>query len=325
MLRTGRRPGQTVDVAAAVVTGRFAPSPTGVLHLGNLRTALVSWCASHGSGGRWIVRMEDLDPVTSSPVHAQHQLDHLGRLGMVSDAPVVFQSERFDLYRDAIAQLDRAGLVYRCYCTRREIREAAAAPHGVPRPDGAYPGTCRELGEAQRQRHERDGRRSALRLRTEGERHAFDDLVLGRVEGEVDDVVLQRNDGVPAYNLAVVVDDHLQGITQVVRGDDLASSTPRQLHLQQLLGLATPTYAHVPLVVGPDGERLAKRHGAVTLDDLAARGDSDADVLRRLAGSLGIPAGELHEGTADEVAAGFSFDRLPRTPWRIDPEADLPR
>jgi glutamyl-tRNA synthetase len=208
--------------------------------------------------------------------------------------------------------------VYPCFCTRREIREAAVASHGEL-PEGAYPGTCRQLTIEQRQRHESHGRRPALRLRTDGERYTFDDLVLGEVSGAIDDVVLQRNDGVPAYNLAVVVDDHLQGVTQVVRGDDLASSTPRQLHIQRLLGLDHPTYAHVPLVVGLDGQRLAKRHGAVTLDDLTGRGIRDGAVLEMLARSLGV---EVSDGIdAVEVAARFSFEMLPRLPWTFDPEA----
>ncbi len=310
-------------VAATTVTGRFAPSPTGALHVGNLRTALASWCAAVCGGGRWLVRMEDLDPVTSSREHERRQLDDLARLGLRSDGEVVRQSERFDLYRGAIERLRADDMVYPCYCTRREIREAAAAPHGDGLPDGAYPGTCRDLGPGQRRAHEREGRRAALRLRTHGERYTFADLVLGEVTGAVDDVVLQRNDGVPAYNLAVVVDDHLQGVDQVVRGDDLAPSTPRQLHLHHLLGFAPPAYAHVPLVVGPDGIRLAKRHGAVTLDDLAAHGTTDLQVLRLLAGSLGVSTpGEI---TPDEIAARFDVASIPRQPWRFDPSVDLPR
>ncbi len=302
------------------VVGRFAPSPTGVLHLGNLRTALASWCAARGDrGGRgeWLLRMEDLDPVTSSPEHEARQLAHLARLGMCPDRTVLRQSERFDLYRDAIGRLRSLGQVYPCFCTRREIREAAVAPHGEL-PEGAYPGTCRDLTLEQRRRHERHGRRAALRLRTDGERYSFDDLVCGEVSGVIDDVVLQRNDGVPAYNLAVVVDDHLQGVNQVVRGDDLASSTPRQLHIHRLLGMHPPAYAHVPLVVGVDGERLAKRHGAVTLDDLAARGIGDGMVLEMLARTIGV---EVFDGIdAEEIAARFSFETLPRTPWTFDPE-----
>ena len=296
--------------------GRFAPSPTGALHMGNLRTALVSWLQVHAAdaaGGAWLVRMEDLDRVTSSPAHEAGQLADLAALGLVPDEPVVRQSERFDRYRDAIAELERAGRVYECYCSRREIREAAQAPHGEL-PDGAYPGTCRDLSVAERDARHAEGRRPALRLRTDGERFVFDDLVAGRYEGGVDDVVLQRNDGVPAYNLAVVVDDAAQGITDVVRGDDLLSSTPRQLLLQQLLGLPRPRYAHLPLVLGPDGTRLAKRHGAVTLADMAGRGLDAARVLAWLGASLGLCAADDVVSAAD-LARGFRIEQLPRTPW----------
>lgn len=300
--------------------GRFAPSPTGALHLGNLRTALVSWLHARSEGGEWWVRMEDLDRVTSSAAHEQGQLADLAALGMVPDGEVVRQSERFDRYHDAIATLQRQGRVYECYCTRREIREAAQAPHG-DLPDGAYQGTCRELSAARRAALHREGRRPALRLRTEGERIAVDDLVAGRFEGSVDDVVLQRNDGVPAYNLAVVVDDAAQGITHVVRGDDLLSSTPRQRLLQRLLGLPEPAYAHVPLVLAPDGARLAKRHGAVTLADLAERGVAPRRVVAWLGASLGRCAPTDDVGATDLVA-GFTLGTVPREPWiwhdRID-------
>jgi glutamyl-tRNA synthetase len=299
--------------------GRFAPSPTGELHVGNLRTALAAWCSARSQGGGFVVRMEDLDPVTSSPDHEAGQLADLARLGVVGDGTVVRQSERFELYRDAIDRLDRRGLVYPCYCTRREIREASTAPHGDPVPDGAYPGTCRHLTADECARREADGRRPALRLRTAGERHTVDDLVAGRFTGAVDDVVLQRNDGVPAYNLAVVIDDHLQGVTEVVRGDDLLPSTPRQIHLQQLLGLETPVYAHVPLVVGDDGVRLAKRHGAVTIARLLERGVTVERLLAVLGAGLGLcRADESIE--AAELAARFDWARVPRQPftWRDD-------
>jgi glutamyl-tRNA synthetase len=275
------------------MAGRFAPSPTGELHLGNVRTALVAWLAARSTGRDFLIRMEDLDPNVSSPEHEQRQLSDLAALGLDWDGEVVRQSERFDLYRVEIERLDAAGRVYRCYCTRREIRaeieQAAAAPHG-DRPDGAYPGTCRELTDADRAEREAAGRRPALRLRTHGETIDLHDQLTGRYRGAVDDVVLARADGVPAYNLAVVVDDAAQGVSQVVRGDDLLSSTPRQILLQRLIGVDPPEYLHVPLVLGADGDRLAKRHGAVTLRDLAAEGWATTDVVSVLARSLGLAA-----------------------------------
>jgi glutamyl-tRNA synthetase len=288
------------------MAGRFAPSPTGDLHLGNLRTALVAWLAARTTDRRYVVRMEDLDRVTSSTDHERGQLADLAAIGLDWDGEVVRQSDRFDLYRARIAELDERGRVYRCYCTRREIRAeidaAASAPHRHL-PDGAYPGTCRDLSDDERAEREAAGRRPALRLRTDGEEIGFADRVLGDVAGTVDDVVLARADGVPAYNLAVVVDDALQGIDQVVRGDDLVSSTPRQILLQRLLGFDEPEYLHVALVLGADGDRLAKRHGAVTLADLAGAGWSAAAVLHVLARSLGLVG-------ADEPAASISIERL---------------
>jgi glutamyl-tRNA synthetase len=295
--------------------GRFAPSPTGQLHLGNLRTALLSWLQVRSMGGQWLVRMEDLDRVTSSRAHEAHQLAALAALGMLPDEPVVRQSERFHLYRDAIAELTAQGRVYECFCTRREIREAAQAPHGEL-PDGAYPGTCRQLPQVRRAELVREGRTPALRLRSDDERVLIDDLVAGRFEGGVDDVVLQRSDGVPAYNLAVVVDDAAQDITHVLRADDLLGSTPRQRVLQRLLGLPMPQYAHVPLVLAPDGTRLAKRHGAVTLADLAERGVTPAEVLSRLAASLGLcEPGE--RVTAEGLVPRFRIDHVPTRPWQL--------
>jgi len=246
--------------------GRFAPSPTGVLHLGNLRTAVAAQMfATDGM----VIRMEDLDRVTSSRELAEEQLSDLAAIGIESAALVVFQSERFAIYAEYLSGLVERGLTYECFCTRREIREAAAAPHGeVLR----YPGTCRNLSESEKVERRRD-REPAVRLRVDEE---------VRVLGEVDDIVLQRNDGVPAYNLAVVVDDELQGVTQVVRGIDLAPVTPSQRYLGSLLGFRPLDYIHVGLVVGPDGERLAKRHGAVTLADWMATGRTVASLRKAL-------------------------------------------
>ena len=309
------------------MAGRFAPSPTGDLHLGNLRTALTAAVIARSLGEPFVIRMEDLDRVTSSLEHERHQLDDLAAMGIHSDVPVVRQSERFDRYRSAIDALSSAGLVYECFCTRREIRAeidaAASAPH-VHLPDGAYPGTCRDLSEVDRQQRRASGRQPALRLRTNGERVVVDDQVAGRFEGVVDDVVLARADGVPAYNLAVVIDDAAQQVTHVVRGDDLLSSTPRQIHLQQLLGLPTPTYAHIPLVIGPTGERLAKRDGAVTARELLERGVSAVAVRDALARSIGCePLGDEVDDPVAAWASQWSLDCLPREPWPVD-RFDLP-
>lgn len=301
------------------MAGRFAPSPTGDLHLGNLRTALLAWLAARSSGRRFLVRMEDLDRMTSSEQHERRQLADLAAIGLDWDGAVVRQSERFPLYRAEIERLRRAGRVYPCYCTRREIRAeiaaAAHAPHGH-QPDGAYPGTCRDLTGEECAERERAGRRPALRLRTDGETIEVEDRFVGRYVGAVDDVVLARADGVPAYNLAVVVDDAAQGVTQVVRGDDLLSSTPRQLLLQRLLGYPTPEYLHVPLVLGADEQRLAKRHGAVTLADLACEGWTSGDVRDVLARSLGL-AGEREHVSMEQLVARFDPDRIPRAPAHL--------
>lgn len=305
------------------MSGRFAPSPTGELHLGNLRTALVAWLAARSTGRRFVVRMEDLDRVTSSPEHEARQLADLAAIGIEWDGEVVRQSERFGLYQSALARLQAEGRIYPCYCTRREVRAeidaAPHAPHGLP--PGAYPGTCRDLTEPERSAREEAGRRPALRLRTDGEVIELVDVIAGRFSGAVDDVVLARADGVPAYNLAVVVDDAAQSVTQVVRGDDLLGSTPRQILLQRLLGLPQPEYLHAPLVLGADGQRLAKRHGAVTLTDLASDGWSAGDVLAVLAISLGL-ARPGDRVTIEQLVDRFDPACVPRTAVHL---ADLQR
>lgn len=295
-------------ISSTATRGRFAPSPTGELHLGNLRTALVAWIHARQVGGSFIVRMEDLDRETSSRRHEQRQLDDLAAIGIDWDGDVVRQSDRFGIYRDAIATLRHQGALYECFCTRREIRDAVQAPNGPG--EGMYPGTCRGLTTAQATTMRDDGRRPALRLRADGFTIRFHDAVVGTFAGVADDVVVQRNDGVPAYNLAVVVDDADQGVTEVVRGDDLLSVTPQQIVLQRRLGLPTPRYGHVPLVLAPDGSRLAKRHGAVTLADLAARGVDATEVRAMLLASLGIE-------TTGGGAAAMDLSRLLRRPWQL--------
>ena len=248
-------------------TGRFAPSPTGTLHLGNLRTASLAWLFARSAGSRFLMRMEDLDTGRVKPGVDEEQLRDLEAVGVDWDGAVVYQSARLDLYADAIASLQAAGLVYECFCTRAEIRAAASAPHG-PLPEGAYPGTCLHLTAEQLAEKRASGRPPALRIRADAAHVTFTDRLCGPQAGVVDDFVVQRNDGAPAYNLAVVVDDAAQGIGEVVRGDDLVDSTPRQLFLARALGVSEPAHAHVPLVLGADGARLAKRHGDVTLRDV---------------------------------------------------------
>jgi glutamyl-tRNA synthetase len=262
------------------------------------------------------VRVEDLDAGRVRAGVEAAQLADLAAIGLDWDGPVVRQSERTALYRDALARLDRDGLVYPCYCTRAEIREAASAPHG-PLPEGAYPGTCRDLSAAQRRERETSGRPPALRLRGGESRVEFVDRLVGRRQGTVDDFVVRRNDGAFAYNLAVVVDDAAQGVAEVVRGADLLDSTTRQVHLAGVLGLSAPTYAHVPLILGPDARRLAKRHGAVTLADRAATGESAERVRGRLAATVGLAQpGEVP--AMDALLARFDPDALPRDPTVLD-------
>ena len=231
----------------ATGSGRFAPSPSGDLHVGNLRTALLAWLFARSTGRRFVVRMEDLDRVRAGS--AGRQLADLAAIGLDWDGPVVHQSSRTGRYEDALRRLTADGLTYECFCTRREIQQAASAPHPDPAlpvgstADGSYPGTCRDLSTAEIDDRRRAGRPSALRLRAGTDRWTVDDVLRGSFTGVVDDVVLRRNDGVAAYNLAVVVDDAAQGIDQVVRGDDLLTSAPRQAYLGSLLGLPSVTYA----------------------------------------------------------------------------------
>jgi glutamyl-tRNA synthetase len=300
-----------------VPTGRFAPSPTGDLHLGNLRTALLAWLFARSGGGRFLVRVEDLDPVTASPVHEEHQLADLAALGLDWDGAVVRQSSRRARHEEVLGELTARGLTYPCYCSRREVRKASAAPHVAP---GSYPGTCRQLSARQRAEREAAGRPAALRLLASGEPVTIVDRLRGEVTRAADDIVLRRNDGVPAYHLAVVVDDADQGVQEVVRGADLLDSTPSQANLADVLGLPRPTWAHVPLVLGPDGQRLAKRHGAVTLADLADAGISTPQVRSMLAVSLGLAtAGEAPP--LDRLVERFHPEALPREPWVLDAEA----
>ncbi|HBU40298.1 MAG TPA: tRNA glutamyl-Q(34) synthetase GluQRS [Acidimicrobiaceae bacterium] len=297
------------------MTGRWAPSPTGEFHLGNLRTGLLAWLFARSRQARFLWRFEDLDSAVR-PEFYDLQLRDFRDIGLDWDSPVVRQSDRLTLYKDAIEELKQRGLTYRCWCTRREILEAAAAPH-AHLPEGAYSGKCRKLTAKQISDHERSGRNPALRLITEGETVQLRDRQLGSFSGAVDDFVLCRGDSTPSYNLVVVIDDAEMGITEVVRGDDLLPTTPRQVYLSALLGIPSPIYAHVPLVLNESGNRLAKRDGAVTLRDRLELGESELDVLNYLLSSLAIPRIESFQ-ELHGVAQDFEPSNLPTSAWVFD-------
>lgn len=243
--------------------GRFAPSPSGDFHLGNLRTAILAWFSARSTGRRFIMRIEDLDRV--KPGAAERQLEDMAALGIEWDEPIIHQSERLSLYEEAarrLADADLVDLVYECYCTRREILDAPSAPHAPP---GAYPGTCRDLTEAERERGRAKvrelNREPALRLRAGVAEWSVVDAIAGRTTGTVDDLVLRRGDGVWAYNLVSVVDDAAFGVDQVVRADDLLSSAPRQAYLTQLLERVWPELWRLDVDGGAAG-RGAGRNAA---------------------------------------------------------------
>ena len=280
MLPVGGDPPWCWQHGAVSHVDRYAPSPTSDLHLGNLRTAVAGWLLARAAGGRWLMRVEDLDrdrTAAAAGVEAR-QLSDLRSLGLDWDGEVVRQSERLDLYRDAVAGLP----TYECFCTRREIAEAASAPHDGYRP---YPGTCRTL-TAHEIAERRASRPPAIRVDAGGETFTVDDAHAGRVTSVIDDFVLVRNDGQFAYNLAVVVDDVAMGVTHITRGDDLLSSAPRQAWLTSRLGGAPARYAHIGLVVNAEGRRLAKRDGAVSMADLHPL--DSGSVLAQLTSSLGL-------------------------------------
>ncbi len=272
--------------------GRYAPSPSGDLHFGNLRTALLAWLFARSTGRRFVVRIEDVDTQRSSEESAQRQLEDLQALGIDWDGEVIRQQNRYAAYAEALRQLPH----YECFCSRKDIQEASRAPHAIP---GQYPGTCRNLTPAEKEVKRAElaaaGRVPSLRLAAEVSEFTIHDALHGDYTGDVDDFILRRGGLVAdvanpdtdwAYNLAVVVDDIYQGVDQVVRGDDLLSSAPRQAYLASLLGQPAPEFVHVPLVLNEEGKRLSKRDGAVTLRQLLEE-QSPSDVVAHMAESLG--------------------------------------
>jgi glutamyl-tRNA synthetase len=285
------------------------------MHLGNAYSALLGWLWARAEGGQFLLRIEDLDRGRSRPEYVEQLFADLSYLGLDWDEPPLFQSQRQAIYDGALEVLRQQGRLYECFCTRAEIARAASAPHGASDEGPIYPGTCARL-ERREQLERALQRNAALRFCPRPGTISFEDHLHGRIEqdvsGEVGDFVVRRNDGVASYQLAVVVDDAASGITHVLRGDDLLDSTPRQLQLYEALSLTPPAFAHVPLLHGPDGKRLAKRAGAFAVAELRALDVPAGRVVGLLARWAGIAGGEARG--AAELVERFSLSRLPRTP-----------
>lgn len=300
-----------------LMRGRFAPSPTGEMHLGNIWTALLAWLEVRAAGGHMVLRMEDLDPDRSRSCYADGIIEDLKWLGLDWDeGPDIggpykpyCQDERRELYQLALERLEAAGFIYPCYCTRAEL--AASAPH-AGEGERIYPGTCRSGPKAGR-----EGRNPSLRLMVPSEAVEFIDRIKGKVIRNVGeqsgDFVVRRSDGVHAYQLAVVVDDAAMHISHVLRGDDLLDSTPKQLLLYRLLGLKAPSFAHVPLLLGEDGHRLSKRHGDLSVGSLRRRGAQPASLIGYLAWQAGL-IDRYRPISAMELKDCFNIKRLPLNP-----------
>jgi glutamyl-tRNA synthetase len=299
---------------------RLAPSPTGAQHVGNARTYLIAWLAARSQSGRVVLRIEDIDSPRVKPGAAAQACDDLRWLGLDWDEGPLVQTQRLTLYQQALHQLQRQELVYPCTCSRSDIERAASAPH-AEHEGPVYPGTCagRRVVDAAAM----GDRPFAWRFRGSSHYWNFEDRFCGKLTLDPaklgGDFVVWKAVGTPAYQLAVVVDDAANEITEVIRGDDLLPSTPRQLQLYAALGLQRPAFTHVPLVVGPDGRRLAKRHGDTRLSALRAAGVRAEMVLGLLAWSCGwLP--EVAPVTARELVPLYRLDMIPRQPLVLLPE-----
>ena len=297
--------------------GRLAPSPTGALHLGNVRTFMIAWLRARSLGGRVIMRMEDLDHPKDKPGAAAAAIEDLRWLGFDWDAEYV-QSERKALYREALEKLVAKGLAYPCVCTRRDVESAQSAPHAGEQLH--YPGTCRGRFATWRDAYGFAGRIPCWRFRADlCDTVAFVDVFAGRFEQQVaeklGDFPLARDEFGAGYTLAVVVDDAAMGVTEVVRGDDLLAATPAQILVQRALGLPTPGYCHVPLVVGPDGRRLAKRHGDTRISSYREAGVSPERIIGMLAASCGWVEKGTEVGLASLIPH-FTLETIPCEPFQ---------
>lgn len=303
------------------IVGRLAPSPTGAQHVGNARTYLVAWLSARSRGGTIRLRIEDIDSPRIKPGAAEQALDDLRWLGLDWDGEVVTQTARLPHYESALDELMRRELVYPCTCTRTDIAAAASAPHD-DREGPTYPGTCSHRSAGDAMNLNEDGKSFAWRFRV-NESPAFTDLFAGVIQLDLKqlggDYVVWKSAGTPAYQLAVVVDDAAMGITEVIRGDDLIPSTPRQLLLYRALGLAPPAFAHVPLVVGEDGRRLAKRHGDTRLAALREAGVKPEALVGLLAWSCGWIE-KPDPVQARELFRVFRLDSIPRKPFVLTAE-----
>jgi len=302
-------------------TTRFAPSPTGELHLGNARTALFNWLLAHRDGGRFLLRIEDTDAERSKPEFTKQLMEDLQWLGLGWDGEIVAQSQRGAVYREALDKLERAGRVYPCYCTPLEIEVSRKSQLASGRPP-RYAGTCRNLNDAQRAAKLAEGRKPTLRFRVpEGGRVEFIDLVHGEQRFEcadIGDFIVQRADGSAAFFFSNVLDDALTGVTTVLRGEDHLSNTPRQLLIAMALDLKAPTYGHLSLITASDGSPLSKRFGAKSLRELREQGYLPKALVNHLF-RLGHSS-DLHDLLdLQKLAAGFNPAHLVRSPARFDP------
>ncbi|NBD23690.1 tRNA glutamyl-Q(34) synthetase GluQRS [Paenibacillus glycinis] len=309
--------------------GRFAPTPSGPMHIGNASTALLAWLQARSAGGTFILRMEDVDTTRSRPELAELALADLRWLGLDWDeGPDVggrrgpyTQSERMALYEEALAKLERAGSLYACFCSKAELAAVASAPHGLGSEGAVYPGTCRAL-TSERRSELSLRKRPSLRYAAGSQPVSFEDGVAGPQcfpPGAGGDFIVKRADGMISYQLAVVVDDAAMGVTDVLRGADLIDSTPRQLQLYEALGLRAPRFAHVPLMFGPDGSRLAKRNGGLSLAALRTAGASPEQVVGWLAAVSGL-TDKPEPVRAAELIGQFRLGRVTSKDLRITDE-----